>query len=120
MKMPFLSENDDFDSFIAENPEHKLQRLSDGSVLVLTGPDIPSQPVPESVTARQFFFAMEEIGLLESLLTAADQNRMLWVWVHKSEAFNIHHEMVDEMRQQLGKTQADVENLWRLASTKEA
>lgn len=118
MKMPFLSENDDFDFFISENPEHKLQRLADGSVLVLTGPDIPAEPVPESVTPWQMRKALNASGkrsAVDSLLSNQQTPRdVIDGWEVASE-WRRTDPVLLAMAAQLGMTDGEIDDLFRLA-----
>jgi hypothetical protein len=75
-------------------------------------------PVPDSVTPRQIRQALNRIGLrqaVEAAVAAGDQDVKDW-WEFATE-FQRSHPMVIAMGQGLGKTEEEIDDLWRLAGS---
>jgi hypothetical protein len=75
-------------------------------------------PVPASVTRRQFKQALTRIGLrgaVESAIAAADQDTK--DWYNDSLNFERANPLLNAMAAGLGKTPADIDNLFALADT---
>lgn len=75
-------------------------------------------PVPASVTRRQFKQGLTRIGLrsaVEAAMAAADQDTKDW-WAD-SLNFERSNPVMNGMAVALGKTPADIDNLFRLAAT---
>lgn len=75
-------------------------------------------PVPASATRRQFKQALTRIGLrgaVESAIAAADQDTK--DWYADSLNFERSNPVMNSMAVALGKTPADIDNLFRLAAT---
>jgi len=76
------------------------------------------QPVPASVTRRQFKQGLTRIGLraaAEAAIAAADQDTK--DWYADSLNFERSNPVMNGMAVALGKTPADIDNLFRLAAT---
>ena len=75
-------------------------------------------PVPASVTRRQFKQALNRIELrspVEVAIAAADQDTK--DWYAESLNFERSNPVMNSMAVALGKTPADIDNLFRLAAT---
>jgi hypothetical protein len=75
-------------------------------------------PVPASVTRRQFKQGLTRIGLraaAEAAITASDQDTK--DWYADSLNFERSNPVMNGMAVALGKTPADIDNLFRLAVT---
>lgn len=75
-------------------------------------------PVPASVTRRQFKQGLTRIGLrsaVEAAMAAADQDTKDW-WAD-SLNFERSNPVMNGMAVALGKTPADIDNMFRLAVT---
>lgn len=75
-------------------------------------------PVPASVTRRQFKQGLTRIGLraaAEAAIAAADQDTK--DWYADSLNFERSNPVMNGMAVALGKTPADIDNLFRLAAT---
>jgi hypothetical protein len=90
-------------------------RHIDGSFL----PPLPPPPTPiTSVTRRQFKQGLTRIGLrvaVEAAIAAADQDTKDWYF--ESTSFERANPVMNSMASALGKTQEDIDNLFRLAAT---
>ena len=76
------------------------------------------QPVPASVTRRQFKQGLTRIGLraaAEAAIAAADQDTK--DWYADSLNFERSNAVMNGMAVALGKTPEDIDNLFRLAAT---
>jgi len=91
------------------------QKQIDGSFL----PPLPPPPTPiTSVTRRQFKQALTRIGLraaVEAAIAAADQDTK--DWYADSLNFERSHPVMNSMAVVLGKTQEDIDILFKLAET---
>jgi hypothetical protein len=90
-----------------------LEWVEDGGVTNSYAP-----PVPASVTRRQFKQGLTRIGLraaAEAAIAAADQDTK--DWYADSLNFERSNPVMNSMAVALGKTPADIDNLFRLAAT---
>ncbi len=81
-------------------------------------PDPVSHPVPASVTPRQFRMALTRAGLraaVEAAISAGDQDTK--DWYEYSTAFIRATPVLNAMATAMGKTPADIDNLFFLAAT---
>ena len=85
---------------------------------VFTGSDIPKRPVPDSVTPRQIRLALNAAGLrstVESAVSAGSQDITDW-WEYALE-IERNHQLINGMAAQLGITDKQLDDLFRLAAT---
>ena len=121
MRQEFDRETDAFRAAIAGKTDHvdyELVRYPDGSVDVLTGEDIPPQPVPEVVTPRQIRLALTQLGLrqtVEQAVAAGSQDLKDW-WEYALD-IERDHPLIEAMAQQLGITGEQVDGLFQLAAS---
>lgn len=123
MRTRLENDSDEFNAAIAGKTNHvdyELVRYSDGSVDVLTGADMPQEPVPESVTPWQMRKALNASGrrsLVDALLANPQTpSDVIDGWEVASE-WRRTDPVLLAMAQQLGITEQQLDNLFRLAAT---
>lgn len=82
----------------------------------VASPYVP--PVPSKLTPRQFKQGLTRIGLraaVEAAVAAADQDTKDWYF--ESTSFERANPVMNSMAVAMGKTQEDIDNLFRLMET---
>ena len=121
MRNNFDPQSTEFHAAIAGKTEHvdyELIRYADGSVDLLTGDDMPQNPVPKTVSPRQIRLALNQLGLratVEQAVASGSQDLRDW-WEY---ALDIERDnaLVVGMAQQLGITEQQIDDLFRLSAT---
>ena len=112
--------------FDFETPECVAAMYADGAVFergpdyieVFTGSDIPARHVPDSVTPRQIRLALNSAGLrstVDSAVSAGSQDIKDW-WEYALE-IERNHPLINGMAAQLGVSDSQLDDLFRLAAT---
>lgn len=113
----YPQQREQFEAFIAANPQHHVWH--DGAVMrVYTGEDLPVEPVPAVVTPRQIRLALNQIGLrqtVEQAVAAGSQDLKDW-WEYALD-IERNNALVVGMAQQLGITEQQLDDLFKLAAT---
>lgn len=113
----YPEQREQFEAFIAANPQHRIWH--DGAVMrVYTGDDLPVEPAVNSVTPRQIRLALNQTGLrstVEQAVAGGSQDLKDW-WEY---ALDIERDnaLVVGMAAQLGITEQQLDDLFRLAAT---
>lgn len=120
MMTAFEKENDDFRAAITGKTEHvdyELIRYPDKTVM-LTGADIPPQPAQSMITPRQIRLALNQLGLRETVEQAvASGSQDLRDWWEYALDIERNNALVIGMAGQLGITEQQLDDLFRLAAT---
>lgn len=112
--------------FDFETPECAAAMYAYGAVFergpdyieVFTGLDIPARPVPDSVTPRQIRLALNASGLratVDNAVKAGSQGLKDW-WEYSLD-IERNHALINGMAAQLGITDQQLDDLFRLAAT---
>ncbi len=112
--------------FDYETPECRAAMYAEGAkfergddyIIVFTGPDIPQEPVPERVTPRQIRLALNQLQLrqtVEQAVSSGSQDLKDW-WEYALD-IERNNALVIGMAGQIGITQQQLDDLFRLAST---
>jgi len=86
--------------------------------MIVNGSAVPYTPVPSSVTRGQFKLALLQMDLLDTVEAAiAASDRAVQINYAERLDFERNHPLVLQMAALLGKTEAEVDDLFRLGAT---
>lgn len=112
--------------FDFETPECVAAMYADGVAFergpdyieVFTGSDIPARPVPDSVTPRQIRLALNASGLRATVDNAVKSGSQdLKDWWEYSLGIERSNSLINAMAAQLGVSDSQLDDLFRLAAT---
>ena len=105
-------------SYIVSFPNGSTRPVTEPEILAAT--EIKARNDIEPVSAAQFQLALLDLGLLddiENYIAGYGDRAMQLDWA-KRQVYERDHPRIEQMRQLLGKTQAEVDAVFALAKTK--
>lgn len=114
-----IEQEQEFMACIAKNAGCHHQRLCNPpSLVVLTGEDIPQQPVPEVVSQRQMWEELIERGMLEAAKSASQvAGPIMENYFMRSNEYQRSHPKTAEAIALFGMTPEQGDDLFQLAAT---
>lgn len=92
--------------------------------IMLSKPKAPPEPVPESVTKRQFVQQLIADDLYDSVEAILDaipdtvERLLMWSWFRDSNEFERHRPELIQIAAQLGKSAAEIDDFFRRADAR--
>ena len=107
----------DANALIAANPNAWMLIIGD-SIEIRTGADMPPRTVPQTLSCRQFWLAIEDGGLTTAIkaVVAASPARVQ-IEVAQATEFSRSNPLLNQMAAAIGKSSADIDNLFIYGET---
>ena len=107
----------DANALIAANPNAWMLIIGD-SIEIRTGADMPPRTVPQTLSCRQFWLAIEDGGLTTAIKAAvAASPARVQIEVAQATEFSRSNPLLNQMAAAIGKSSADIDNLFIYGET---
>ena len=87
--------------------------VGDGEWLVKTGDDMDASNIPQTLSSRQFWLAIEDAGLTAAIKAAvAASPARVQIEVAQATEFARNNPLLNQMAAAIGKSSADIDNIF--------